>query len=121
MPGKRLFRLHCISFAASVERSVFCMIENEILDPKLLCQPCGIEHRAMVLLVGLEALVVFIETESFTHQPVGTLCILTAQRTERLIAQTTEPLAVGEQCCEAELTLFGGMDVKALPVPSIVM
>jgi hypothetical protein len=68
----------------------------------------------MVLLVGLEKLTVFIQAESFTHQPVGTFCILLAQRIKGFIAQAAEPLAIGQQCRETELPFLRGMDVEAL-------
>ena len=70
------------------------MIEDEILDSQILCQTCGIEHRAVMFLVGLEKLTVFIQAEGLAHQPVGTLSILAALRAERLIAQAAQTLPV---------------------------
>ena len=90
------------------------MIEDEVPDSQFLCQARGIEHGAMVFLVGLEAVAVLIQAECFTHQPVGALGILTALGTERLIAQTAQTRAVGQQGGKSELTLFRGVDVEAL-------
>ncbi len=88
------------------------MIEDEILNPQFLCQPCSIEHCAMMFLVGLEAVTVFIQTEGLAHQPVGTLGILTALSTERLVAQTAETPTIRQLSFKSELTLFRGMNVK---------
>ena len=79
-----------------------------------LGQTGRVEHRAVVLLVGLELFAVSIQTEGFAHQPVSALGILLAQWVVWLVAQAADSLTVGQQGGEAKLALFGGMDVEAL-------
>ena len=50
---------------------VFGMPEHEILHAELRCRFAGFTDRAVVLFVGLEAVAVRIEAESFTEEPAA--------------------------------------------------
>lgn len=63
--------LTCVEFLARVKRLFLCMIEDEMTSSKSLCVACSVKCRTVVLLIGLEALTVGIETEGLAHQPVS--------------------------------------------------
>lgn len=53
------------------EAGVFGMPEHEVLHAELRCRFAGFTDRAVVLFVGLEAVAVRIEAESFTEEPAA--------------------------------------------------
>ena len=60
-----------VEFLACIERFFLGVIEDEMTSSKSLCVACSVKCRTVVLLIGLEALTVGIETEGLAHQPVS--------------------------------------------------
>ena len=79
---------------------------------RLFSQLGGILNGAVVLLVRLEAVTLFVETECLVKQPVAAFHVRLAVRIVRLITGTGQLFAVFQNGGEAKLPCFCGVDIE---------
>lgn len=107
------------SVLRSGEAGVFGMPEHEILHAEFRCRFAGFTDRAVVLFVGLEAVAVSIEAESFTEEPAAASRVFPASGRTGFVAEAGELFAAVEAQHEAKLLRLGGTDVEeGCPVAS---
>ena len=95
------------------------MPEHEVLHAELRCRFAGFTDRAVVLFVGLEAVAVRIEAESFTEEPAAASRVFPASGRTGFVAEAGELFAAVEAQHEAKLLCLGGTDVEeGCPVAS---
>ena len=86
---------------------------------ELRCRFAGFTDRAVVLFVGLEAVAVRIEAESFTEEPAAASRVFPASGHTGFVAEAGELFAAVEAQHEAKLLRLGGTDVEeGCPVAS---
>ena len=101
------------------EAGVFGMPEHEVLHAELRCRFAGFTDRAVVLFVGLEAVAVRIEAESFTEEPAAASRVFPASGRTGLVAEAGELFVAVKAQHEAKLLRLGGTDVEeGCPVAS---
>ena len=83
------------------------MVEQQRLCAELRGHAAGVERGGMVLFVRLEPLAVGIQAERLAHEQIAVLGVRAAPRVERLIAQTRQLFAGGQQRREAKLAQLG--------------
>ena len=89
-----LSRFCGIFFYGWLKGMVLCVIENQVFHVQRLCQLAALDHRTVMFLIRMILITVTIQTESLTHQPVGTDDQLPIMLIVRLISKTCQTLTI---------------------------